>query len=238
MGLWKCAAAGFAGVIHFIAPLYGVLRNAGQIHRLADRNIAGRQTVERTAQHIALAYLTGSEEFDDLQSPLRLAFDSNNARRTIWFIWTQRAHLLIEQKHRVIALWSYLSTQVLGREDENKELLSQMNLFSAHIDELTPSTTMLWLQAAPYADVEHAAATVVSNLNRLVGRSPNEVGQIFLAMLTRSLPTFDGAEIVQCVDRLYTSGARDSADRICEIYERKIPGMLRETYLNHSSTPH
>jgi hypothetical protein len=62
--------------------------------------------------------------------------------------------------------------------------------------------------------------------------------QVSTRTLRSFAPTYDPAEIAECVEQLYLANARELADSICEIYERKVPGMLRDIYVKHHEGSH
>ncbi|WP_091792508.1 SIR2 family protein [Burkholderia sp. WP9] len=239
--LWKSAAHGFAGVPFYSPPLYLALRSSGVLAQLAAKSMPYRQTRERASQYITFAYLSGLEELADVRSSICQVLadlSDSNVGQIVWFLWTLRGSIVGEQTPRIIAFWAYLSERIAGHEEQHRELLSKLNFLSAFIDALNTSTTTLWMQCAPYADVSHNGSVLVSNFARLVTTHPEGIGQIFNATLQSFVPTYDPVDITKCVEQLYLAGAHEQADSICEVYERKVPGLLRDIYNKYNGGAH
>jgi len=140
---------------------------------------------------------------------------------------------MVEAIHK---FWRLCSNRLRGDESRYGRLLSNLVLLTAFLDRLTDQTKDLLLQAAPYADESHHSSLFLEELARLAQVSPADVGEVFLALLTRALPTYDPKDVREIVAALYRSGSRDTANRIADLYARKQFDLLRDLYDQNNRT--
>jgi hypothetical protein len=91
------------------------------------------------------------------------------------------------------------------------------------------------IQAAPYADVGHHSSFFIEYLSSLSARFPKPVANVFLAMLTKTVPSFQEEHIVSIVDNLYSAGLKDDANAIVNIYVMRGYAFLRAVYSKNNS---
>src|SRR5262249_45097649 len=138
-----------------------------------------------------------------------------------WFIWTLRDQKLPPHMvDRVLNLWRDCSARLQGREPEYGNVLSHLALLVSFLTDIDDEQKALLLQAAPYIDETHNSSLFLEELSRLVRGNATAVGEIFEAMLARTLPIYDAADIRTILTTLYETRNRDLGNRIADIYAR------------------
>lgn len=112
----------------------------------------------------------------------------------------------------------------------NGHILSGLSLLTCYLSQIGQNEEAMLIQATPYADVRHHSSILIECLSRLSVRSPKAVANAFLAMLTRTVPSFRDENIVSIVNNLYSSGLKDEADTVANIYAMKGYEFLRTAY--------
>lgn len=233
---WLCAMQGYAYVGTVYPDIYRFMKKGGHFLEALNASELKEETKKKVIQNIVISYIQGEELFEDKMSLINVLLDRWNAEEIneiIWFIWTLRNH---EESlcNKVLSLWGELKKRIIGKEEDNRNILSALCLWSSFILEITADALSLLKQAAPYAEIEHHSYIVVEELKRLVDRYPIEVAEVFISMLQKFAPTYAEEDIKYILRSLYGKSSIEIRNRTNEIVDKYIangidfPAKLRE----------
>lgn len=126
--------------------------------------------------------------------------------------------------------WKWCSDKVRTCEEKNARILSSLTQLTCYVSEMGPGEEAIVIQAAPYADVGYHSSFFIEYLSSLSMRFPKRIANVFLAMLTKTVPSFEEKNIVSIVDDLYSAGLKVEANEIVNIYARRGYEFLRTIY--------
>lgn len=238
--VWQCAAQGFAHAGQFYPWFFEALSSRGHLEKMVYSESLPEAAREKALQYLALGYLNGSEPITAPGSLIgRLISERRvpDLRHLCWFFWSLRGMPLGDRRQRIFAFWAALSESIRGEEEGNRQLLSALSVLAEFIEDLDPTTEVLWIQAAPFANDAYHGHNMLEYLARLAEKFPAAVGRVYLAALNGFLPDFDPADAVRCVTWLYEAGLRDIADQICNVYLQRGSSILRDVYLKYRRKP-
>ena len=177
----------------------------------------------RIVENIVVAYLSGNEQAEDEKSPLFQMLERGlyeEIHHLVWFVWTLRDSEKSAFEEKILPLWERLSDLAEFTEESQQKLLSSLCLWVAFIQTPDNRVRPLALKAAPYADLDHNAHAMVTELRRLVGEWPKFVANVYLQMLTRFAPVYPKTRVTETIAALYRSGEglRSNANDICDRY--------------------
>lgn len=91
---------------------------------------------------------------------------------------------------------------------------------------------MEWLKvSAKYIEADFNASLLIEYLSRHALKTPEEVAEVYLEMLSSGVyPDNDAEHSEKIVQILYEKGYKKSADRICNMYGAKGFDFLRPMY--------
>ncbi|MFQ5804331.1 MAG: hypothetical protein ACE5JQ_15685 [Candidatus Methylomirabilales bacterium] len=236
---WRCAIEGYAYVTHVYDDLYRLLREHGHFKKALQTDFGNRQIREKIIQQISVGYLRGWESLDSddsLFAEMLRRFDPGDVSYIVWFFWTLRKQGLSQgMLDAIMQFWKWCSERIRGHETENARLLSDLTLFAAFLTDISPEAKTFLLQAAPYVDEKHHSSLLLEYLDMLTDHSPGEVGEVYLAMLAKTLPTHDESNIRSIIEKMYQRGLKELANQICDRYAQKGSEILRDLYDRYNS---
>jgi hypothetical protein len=218
-----CAMQGYTYVKSVYADVYLYLRDESHFRAALDAEEIESRGKRKIIQNAVIAYVQGDESLGTTDGLLGWMLDRwklEELQEVTWFVWTLGGGKQEAVVEKFIALW----TEISGRADENQEtdrhILSRLCMWSVFLDDLNEHRMELLQKAAPYADLEHDAYILVSELKRLVPRYPSEVSAVFLRMLETFAPTYQQEDIARILSTLYEKGGehRQAANAICDRY--------------------
>jgi len=126
-----------------------------------------------------------------------------------------------------------MSEDTLSRED--KQILSATSKLASLLPQIDTESYKWLLLSAPYVHEDYNSAFFIEYLDNLKDKgdrneTANYIGDIYLKMLEKITPDFDQKNILSIVEFLYSSGAADSANSICNIYGSRGYEFLRDIY--------
>ena len=236
---WRCAIEGYAYVTDVYEDLYRLLREHGHFKKALQTDFRNRQIREKIIQQISVGYLRGWESLDSddsLFAEMLRKFDPDDVSYIVWFFWTLRKQGLSQgMLDAIMQFWKWCSVRIRGHETKNARLLSDLTLLAAILTDISEEAKTLLLQAAPYVDEKHHSSLLLEHLDMLANNSPAPVGEIFLALLATTTPTYDESNIHSIVEKLYQHGFEALANQICDRYAIKGLEILRDLYDRYNS---
>jgi hypothetical protein len=249
---WQAAMEGYLFYARVYDPLYELLKSGGHYQKAIYAESKNKHIRERLVEHLCIGYLRGKENLADEDSLFRQCLDSwktDDIIGMISFFWMQREYLAehapdesvdneLENlktvgRKRILDFWGRVFDELKDKsdfsQDEKKILsdISKLSCFIHHID----GEKLLWLQlSAKFVGFDFDASFFIEYLDMLSDNSPHGVGIIYLTMLDYSTPDYDREHIRSIVDKLYHSGEKESANKICNSYFSKGFGFLRDIY--------
>jgi len=249
---WQAVMEGYLFGARVYDPLYELLKGSGHYQKAIYAESKNKHIRERLVEHLCIGYLRGKENLTDEDSLFRQCLDAwktDDIIGMVSFFWMQREYLAkhvpdesvddesenlkIVGRKRILDFWGRVSDELKDKsdfsEDEKKILsdISKLSCFIHHID----GEKLLWLKlSAKFVGFDFDASFFIEYLDMLSDNSPHEVGIIYLTMLDCSTPDYDREHIRSIVDKLYHSGEKESANKICNSYFSKGFGFPRDIY--------
>jgi len=234
---WRCAMQGFSyvGVVH--PDIYSWLKGGGHLEKALSTTWTNDDVRKRIIQHVAVQYLEGKEELsgESLFAQILTEWNLKDITEIIWQFWTGRNQNLGEaQRQRIVEFWKWCADKIHAHEQENADILSDLTLLTYYLPEIGQDEEGIMIQAAPYTDVRHHSSFFLEYLDKLAARFPRAVAKVFIAMLTRTVPTFQEENVVSVVTQLYNGGLKTEANEIVNIYAMNSHEFLRPTYSKYN----
>ena len=202
-------------------------------------------TVDRVIRKklVSDIYLGWVEEFEALTDETSLIYQLINSgpqkllSALIHFFWRKRDDLPEKMKEKVIPTWRALFESLSQKDDIEKyeEVLSRLSGWVALVDTID-TEVLKWLKmSTKYIRGLTDSAFFVEELLPHATKTPAEVGDIYLGMLTHNVyPYHDQEHIQGIVCALYNTGHKEVADRICNLYGEAGFNFLRSLYSDFS----
>ena len=202
-----------------------------QIDRRGERVVR-----EKLVSDICLGWIDGCETLEDEASLIYQLINSENPNllsALIHFFRKRKDNLSEQLKSKVIPTWGALYESLSQKDDVEKygEVLSRLSGWVALVDEIDQEV-LKWLKmSARYIREFRDSVFFVESLLNHVHKTPAEVGNIYLEMLTHNIyPDYDKEHIQEIVRVLYNTGHKEVADRICNLYGEAGFDFLRSLY--------
>jgi hypothetical protein len=230
---WRCAMQGYSYVNLVHPDIYAWLKNNGHLRKVLNVTWRNKDVRKKIIQQIAVQYIGGKEELtgDSLFADILRSWKEKDISEIIWQFWVGREQKLSDsQRRRVLEFWKWCSDKIRKREEENARILSDLLQLTCYLSEMGQDEEAMVTQAAPYADLRYHSSFFIEYLNALSVQFPKAVANVFLAMLTRVVPSFQEEDIVSIVNNLYSRGLKDEANKIANIYTMKGYEFLRAVY--------
>lgn len=230
---WRCAMQGYSYVNLVHPDIYALLKNNGHLQKVLNVTWRNKDVRKKIIQQIAVQYIGGKEELtgESLFADILRGWKEKDISEIIWQFWVGRNQKLSEnQRGRILEFWKWCSDKIRTHEEENARILSDLLQLTCYLSEMGQDEEAMLIQAAPYADVGHHSSFFIEYLSALSAQSPKAVANVFLAMLTKTVPSFQEEDIVSIVNSLYSNGLKDEANKIANIYTMKGYEFLRAVY--------
>ncbi|MDE0400163.1 MAG: hypothetical protein OXL96_20390 [Candidatus Poribacteria bacterium] len=191
---------------------------------------------EKLVSDICLGWMEGFETLEDESSLIYQLVNSDNPpllSTLIHYFWKKRDNLPEQLRTKVIPTWRALYESLSQKDDVEKygEVLSRLSGWVALVDKID-GEMLKWLKIS----TQHIrgltdSAFFVEELLPHATKTPAEVGDIYLGMLTHNVyPYHDQEHIQEIIRALYRTGHTEVADRICNLYGATGFNFLRALY--------
>ena len=191
---------------------------------------------EKLVSDICLGWIDGCETLEDEASLIYQLINSENPNllsALIHFFRKRKDNLPEQLKSKVIPTWGALYESLSQKDDVEKygEVLSRLSGWVALVDEIDQEV-LKWLKmSVRYIREFRDSVFFVESLLNHVRKTPKEVADIYLEMLTHNIyPYYDQEHIQEIVRVLYNTGHKEVADRICNLYGEAGFDFLRSLY--------
>ena len=191
---------------------------------------------ERLVSDICIGWMEEWEILDDETSLIYQLVNSENPNllsTLIHFFWKKRDNLPEQLKAKVKPTWRalYESLSQRGGVEKYGEVLSRLSGWVALVDRID-AEILKWLKmSTQYIRGLTDSAFFVEELLPHATKTPVEVGDIYLGMLTHNVyPYHDQEHIQEIVRILYDTGHKEVANRICNLYGEAGFDFLRSLY--------
>lgn len=141
------------------------------------------------------------------------------------------------KKNKVKQLWGKLmdviKLDIIGGLD-CRLLASNLTRWLSLIDKIDDDIFKWVKQLVKYLEKDRIDIFIIEYLLKHVDKTPREVGDIYIEMLSHSIyPTYKGEDIKELVQKLYATNT-DLADKICNMYGSKgYVDILEDVYKEH-----
>lgn len=239
---WKAAFLGYlfnASTVY--KDIYLLLRDNGHYAKAIETDFKDEHIEERLVQHICIGYIEGWERLEDKNSLISRLIEKKNPSHLseiVSFFWMKRGRLT--DKRKIKPLWKVLFEIAVQNLDnpEYKRIISDLSKWLSLIDEMDDATFEWLMTSAKYVEFNHNASTFIECLLVHVDKMPEKVGKLYLEMLdSETYPDYKKEDIGKLVQKLYETGQKEVADRICNKYGEKGYhfDFLREMYEKYKS---
>jgi hypothetical protein len=231
---WYCAIEGYAYVSRFYANIYELLRNNSHLRRALETQFRNVHTRENLIKQISVAYLKELENLTYGESLFRqivTEWKQDDISGIVRFFWMHRDSEIEERiREQILEFWGWCYERINGDEEENRIILSDLNLLSGLLREVSDREKDWLMQSAPYVIDNHNSFFFMEYLDRLCDKSPSAVAEVFIKMLARATPTFEEERVLSIVKKLYEAGLGIEADKICHMYAERQYDFLTPLY--------
>lgn len=232
---WTAAFTGY--LFHssqLFKDLYLLLRNNSHYSKALETKFKDSIGLQRTVQHIGIAYLLGLESLDDKTSLINQMLERKNPDQLlelVRFFWALRDKLPDEYKPRINPLWGKLFERLSAHTDPmDEKILAHLFGWLTFIDELDEQA-LEWLKLSARYIQPVEEILFMDYLLKHAQKTPDKVAIIYLEMLNSDrFPSHDQQKIRELVTMLYEKGEKQAADRICNLYFSKGLLFLRDIY--------
>lgn len=238
---WTAFMNGYLSIGHLYDELYIHLRES-YLHGLENKFLDEHDN-EYIVQHIGLSYLQGKENLTDDQSLMKLLiyrWEDSQILNLIDFFWMQRNidHQSLKKfKPRILEFWKFIFENkfksILPNKYKNDDIkiLSRLSRLTGFLDSINHDSYNWLVPTARFVYEGYNSSFFIENLDHFQQKdSLKYIGQLYLEMLKKHVPDFDKKHILSIVNKLYESGNKDTANKICDEYGKKGFEFLRGLY--------
>jgi hypothetical protein len=237
---WEASMCGYLYYANRVyKEIYDLLKQSGHYKKAITTEFKDKFPTEKLVQHICVGFIEGWEFLEDkasLISKVLAIANPNQLQELTRFCWTFRGALNPIQKDRVKRLWSKIMDAVADRLDrsEYRSLASNLARWLALVDRIDNEIFKWMMKLVKYLDKDHFNSFIIEYLLQHVDRTPQEVGKIYIEMLSNGIyPLYEEEHIQKLVRKLYTTHP-DIADIICNRYaEKGYFEIIENVYKEH-----
>ena len=233
---WRVAFSGYLFYSDIHEELYYLLKAHGHYQKGLNTDFTNTEVQERLVAHVCTGWIEDSETLQDKNSLIYQLINSDNPNllsHLVHFFWRQRNNLSQKMKAKVRPTWRSLHESLFQKDDVEKygDVLSRLSGWVALVDTID-AEVLKWLKMS----TQHIrgltdSAFFVEELLPHATKTPAEVGDIYLGMLTHNVyPYHDQEHIQEIVRVLYNTEHKKIADRICNLYGEAGFDFLRALY--------
>ncbi|MCG9129517.1 hypothetical protein JT359_18160, partial [Candidatus Poribacteria bacterium] len=234
--LWQAAFTGYMFNSGIYEDLYLLVKKQGNYDKALVTDFTDRDVTDRLVTHICTGWIEDSETLDDKSSIIFQLINSdkpNLLSKLVHFFWRQRDNLPAKMKAKVKPTWQALYGSLTQKSNitEYQDVLSRLSGWVALVDKIDEEV-IKWLKLSlKYIKESSDSAFFVEDLLPHVTKTPTEVGNIYLDMLSHNVyPIYNREHIQEIIRILYKSEHKDVADRICILYGEAGFDFLRSLY--------
>lgn len=232
---WRCAMQGYSYVSTVYEVIYNLLKSNGHLKRALDIEFSNEQTRKRIIENIAISYIRGKETInnnDSLFDYILKQWRKDDIEDIISLFWSHRdVDLDCEQKGRIFDFWRHCFVRIKEHEEDHKDILSDLNLLTVFFDKLDGEQKEWLKQSVLYVEDRYHSAFLLEYLDKLADVNPKEVGEVFILMLQKCVPSYKQENIQSIVEKLFKAGLKkESANAICDKYAREGFDFLNDIY--------
>ncbi|MBL7170612.1 MAG: hypothetical protein ISS46_01290 [Candidatus Omnitrophica bacterium] len=244
---WQAFMEGYLSGHRVYQDLYKLMRP--HYIKAIESDFGKELTAEGIVQHITIGYLRGDESLEGEDSLFKKIIDKWKCPQIleiVSFFWSESRNLIKKSdteketegdkkaRDRIIEFWRwiYREKDMIKRnlKDDYKKLLSDLSRLTVILDSIDSENSKWLLDLAPCVEENFNAGFFVEYLNKFDGQSMGFISKIFLEMLTAATPRYKEEDIISIVKKIYDSGNKTDADKICNIYGSKGYEFLRGVY--------
>lgn len=156
--------------------------------------------------------------------------------KIVSFFWEQHLDdkLKSETIARILSFWKRCHQRILGREEENAVVLSELNLLTCVLKQITEEQKYWLLQSAPYVEEHHHSMFFIEYLDKIADGHEQIIAEIYLKMLSKTKPLYPDTNIRSIVEKIFKAGFKEKAGLICNEYFGANHQLLREIYYRYN----
>jgi hypothetical protein len=231
----------FFSLRHINEETYDLLKLKGIFKKSLELEFNEENSLEKLIQVICIGYLNNKESLNDEKSLISCVLNSKNTEHyseIIYFWWTLRESNSenSDYKEKTKELWGKLY-EVLNIEQDKPEFrqsASKLSMWLDIVDQIDDDVKNYMGLSVKYS--EFGGADLVDHLYKHTEKCFKNVGEILLSMLeAEKIPSYHEDNIKVIVEKLYSEGLSECADKICNIYFEHSILFLRDIYQKNQS---
>ncbi len=232
---WEAAFIGYivrTSKIH--EEMYKLLRDNGHYEKGLSYSFSDKRASKKLVQNIAIGYLAGWDDLEEADSLLCKLLKTDNTEHIselVTFIWSFKDRDNKELQHKIKPLWKAMIEKIVPNKDEYRIIASNLGKWLFLVDTIDDDIYE-WLKISVEAIEDNLDSRFfIEYLRRHAMKTPSMVGGLYLKMLNAgTYPDYDKEDIIAIVQILYDSNEKETANRICNLYNLKGIRFLRETF--------
>ena len=231
---WKAAMEGYILHTKVHTDIYHLVKKGGDYFKAIRTDFGKEEVRKRIIQH----FLNGMEDLTNHESLFSIIlkdWKTKEVSEMISFFWTLRnsEKLSDDQRAKILLFWNTTFNHYKDKNDlsdEDKTILSSCGKLAVFLDRINEKY-LEWLKLSARFLNYSFNPFFVEYLDKLADETPYEVGLVYLEILENDIyPEYDQEHIKSIMLKLYKSGQRGIANKICNLYGNKEIGFLREIY--------
>jgi hypothetical protein len=230
-------AAALSGLAYARAStdLYRLLRDSGVLDKALSAQGITREARARLLERLVLACLWGEESFNGTR--IERVFESKSFEDLIsicsFLAGLPTKDLTTDQVEKALAFWRRATAWALALKPPPEVLLSNLVRFVRYLSEIDEADEQLVASLAAYANVNSNGWYYVSEMARLVEKSPDRVAKALLIFVESPGYIFDAnGELLRAAEQIYESGNKVAGDGIANAMRRSE--AFRALYNKHN----
>jgi hypothetical protein len=234
---WEAAFSGYLFYANQLQKdLYIRFRNAGSYEKAISTKFKSHNIIERLVQHICIGFNEGFEMLSDETSLISKLFsteDPDLLYQVVRFYQVTGDSKNDKLDLKLREVWKAVFEIAMKHEgnSEFQKVVSQMCDFIGLVKNLDAEAVALAKGSLKYVEKEYNLLHVPKNLLKHVDKFPNEVGEVFLALVGEGFfPTFEEEKVLLVLEKLYGYGLKKIADQICNAYFSKNLEFVKPIY--------
>ncbi|MFA5252289.1 MAG: hypothetical protein WC454_06875, partial [Phycisphaerae bacterium] len=236
--------AAFGGYLSSSPRIYGesyqLLRKNSHYTKALDTEFNDDYIQEKLVQHICVGFLEDWEKLNEPESLICLLLNKGKPEHLseiVHFLWSVNDEEPRKKvKEKIKPLWKKLFEFLERKQDDRayKAVISELHRWLDIIDEIDDEITQWVKLTAKYINVSFSDFELAENLAKHVAKNPKNVGEIYIEMLNGgAYPDYEQENVKTIVECLYSSGFKEYADTICNMYGEVGLYFLRGIYEVH-----
>lgn len=219
--------------------IFSRLKNAGHYSKALKTTFYSNDISKRVIDHIVVAYLYKIEEMEEGSLICEVLKSDNifNLKHLVSFLSYRDIEKDDDRKKRILDLWKKLYELFANKnDDESKKIRVSLARIQKHFDSLDVNFDNLKTsyQSLAFSDFSF-------DILEILAKQVDEEAQYVSSLLLETINaeyffSYKEDVLVTLINKIYSAGEKESADRICIAYLARGIGYLQPVYEKYNPT--